>query len=153
MLARLNPLYTAIALVLFVIGVYGYGYYRGYSNQKEKFDAFVLQTKANAELQRQKNQQLITKQEQINQATLKESQDAIAKLKSYYASHPRIKWMSNASASSCRVPEVSSTTSTPDAEAQSNTVSTSGVNPVDCALDVLQLLQLQKWIEQQQLVQ
>ena len=51
MLARLNPLYSAIAITLFVIGVYGYGYYRGYSNQKEKFDAFVLQTKANAELQ------------------------------------------------------------------------------------------------------
>lgn len=153
MLARLNPLYSAIAITLFVIGVYGYGYYRGYSNQKEKFDAFVLQTKANAELQRQKNQQLIKKQEQINEATLKESKDAIAKLKSYYARHPNIKWMPNPSAASCGVSEVSSATTRAYAETKSNTVSTTGVNPIDCALDVLQLLHLQKWIEQQQLLQ
>jgi hypothetical protein len=149
MLERLNPLYTAIAIGLFVIGVYGYGYYSGYSNQKEKFDAFVLQTKANAELQNQKNKQLEEKQDRINQATLKEYKDAVTKLKSYYASHPNIKWVSKPSASSCAVSQVSNTSSRIDAEATSNTISTTGINPVECALDVLQLLQLQQWVEEQ----
>jgi hypothetical protein len=149
MFARVNLLYTAIATALFVIGVYGYGYYSGYSNQKEKFDAFVLQTKANAELQNQKNKQLAEKQARINQATLKEYKDAVTKLKSYYAKHPNIKWVSKPSASSCGVSEVSSPTSRVDGEAEGYSISTAGVNPVDCALDVLQLFQLQQWVEEQ----
>jgi hypothetical protein len=45
--------------------------------------------------------------------------------------------------------EVSNTASRIDAEATSNTISTTGINPLDCALDVLQLLQLQQWVEEQ----
>ena len=153
MLERLNPLYAAIAIGLFLVGVYSYGYYSGYSNQKEKFNAFVLQTKANAELQNQKNKQLAEKQERINQATLKEYQDAVSKLKSYYASHPNIKWMPNASTTSDRVCKISNTTSRTNEEASVNTINTAGINPIDCALDVLQLLELQQWVEEQTILQ
>lgn len=137
-----------IAVALAIIMVYGAGYYKGYSNQKVKFDAFKLEVKLNAELQKKQNELLVKKQEAITTKVAKDYQDAIKKLHVYYGKHPIVKWMSNSTASS-GVSKVGSSASAVNGETESDTIGAAGVTPVDCASDVLQLLHLQKWINEQ----
>ena len=136
-----------IAIALAIIMVYGAGYYKGYSNQKVKFDAFKLEVKLNAELQKKQNELLVKKQEAITTKVAKDYQDAIKKLHVYYGKHPVIKWLPNGATSS-RVSEVSNPTINSNGEAESNQASTTGVTPLDCASDVLQLLHLQRWLNE-----
>lgn len=137
-----------IAIAIVIALVYGAGYYKGYSNQKVKFDAFKLEVKLNAELQKKQNELVVKKQESITAKVTKEYKDALSKLHAYYSKHPVIKWMPNSSTIS-GVSEVSNTPSQSNGETKGYQVDTSRVNPVDCASDVLQLLHLQKWVEQQ----
>jgi hypothetical protein len=53
--------------------------------------------------------------------------------------------------SSCdsKVSELSTTASGTNDTTQSDTISTEGIAPVDCASDVMQLLKLQQWIKEQ----
>lgn len=132
-----------LAIAFLIVFVFSFGYYKGYSNQKEKFDAFKLQIEANAKVQKDKNELLVKKQEQITDNVTKEYADAINKLNAYYANR-----MHNNSSSST-MPQIPSSSNTTNGETESNLSSTLR----DCALDVTQLLYLQKWIKDNQLIQ
>ena len=138
----------AIALLLAII--FSFGYYKGYSSQKRQFDVFKAQIEANAKVQRQKNAELLVKQKKINDDTNKEYQNAIKKLNAYYAANTK-RLLNNSTSS--RVSKVQSTTSTVDAKTESSLPDTTRDITLDCASDVLQLLYLQKWIEDQLLIQ
>ena len=125
----------ALILVIFV-----FGYYQGYSNQKRQFDAFKAQIEANAKIQEQKNKALVKQQKKVTENLTKDYEDAIKKLNTYYANNRVLN-----SASSGRVSKVSKASSTTNGEASNNVSDTLR----DCALDVTQLLYLQKWIEEQ----
>ena len=125
----------ALILVIFV-----FGYYQGYSNQKRQFDAFKAQIEANAKIQEQKNKALVKQQKKVTENLTKDYEDAIKKLNTYYANNRVLN-----SASSGRVSKVSKASSTVNGEASNNVSDTLR----DCALDVTQLLYLQKWIEEQ----
>ena len=140
-----------LALVVAVLLVFTFGYYKGYSNQKEKFDAFKLQVEVNAKIQKDKNELLIKKQTQITDNVTKEYADAVKKLNAYYADHPTIMWMPNNTTSS-RVSKVSKPTSKTNGKTESNLPSPTRNATLDCASDVLQLIYLQKWINDQNLV-
>lgn len=136
-----------LAIVFVVIFAFGSGYYKGYSGQKAKFDAFKAQVEANAKIQKEKNELLLKKQTQITQEVTKEYKNAVDKLNSYYANRVRL------STSSSRVSENAKTTSSTDGKTESNLSSSTGNTTLDCASDVLQLLYLQNWIKQQLLVE
>lgn len=141
-----------IAIAFVILFVFGAGYYKGYSSQKAKFDAFKLQVEVNAKLQKEKNEQLVKKQTQITENITKEYADAIDKLNAYYADHPTIMWMPNNTTSS-RVSKVSKPTSKTNGKTESNLSSPTRNATLDCASDVLQLLYLQEWINNQLLVE
>lgn len=136
-----------IAIAFVIAFVFGYGYYKGYSNQKQKFDTFKAQVEANARIQKEKNEILLKKQEQITKEVTKEYKNAVDKLNAYYADRLRY------SASIGRVSKTYPTTSTTDGKTESNIPDTTRDTTLDCASDVLQLLYLQKWIEDQLLIQ
>ena len=137
-----------LALAFAVLLVFTFGYYKGYSNQKEKFDAFKLQVEVNAKIQKDKNELLVKKQIQITDNVTKEYADAVKKLNAYYVTNR----MHN-NTSSSRVSEISTSTSSVNGKTESNLSSSTGNSTLDCASDVLQLLYLQEWIKNQLLVE
>lgn len=137
-----------IAVTVTVVLAFSFGYYKGYSNQKVKFDAFKMQVEVNAKIQKDKNELLIKKQKQVSENITKEYANAVKKLNAYYASH-RVYINSSVG----RVSEVSKATSSVDGETESDISNSTGNSTLDCASDVLQLLYLQKWIEDQLLIQ
>ena len=142
-----------IAIVATLVFAFGYGYYKGYSNQKAEFDLFKMQVQLNADLQKEKNEQLVKKQKQISENITKEYADAIKKLNSYYSKHPNIKWVQNSIPATSRLSENSNTTSQADGKTESNLPSATRDIALDCASDVLQLLYLQDWLKSQKLAE
>ena len=136
-----------ITIGIVIVLVFGTGYYKGYSNQKEKFDAFKLQVEVNAKIQKDKNELLVKKQKQVSENITKEYADAVKKLNTYYAN----KLLNNSSIS--RVSKDSTPTSSVNAKTESDISSSTGNITLDCASDVLQLLYLQEWINNQLLVE
>lgn len=149
----LNPIFVLSCAILLSGVLYGFGYYKGYSNENIKFESFKLQVKVNAESLRVRNLVLASKQNTINNNVVKEHKNAISRLHTYYTKHPVLKWLPNNSTSSNGLPEVPYSTSPIDGEAKINKINTTGIDPIDCATDVLQLLYLQKWIKEQLIVQ
>lgn len=136
-----------IAIGIFIVLVFGTGYYKGYSNQKQKFDAFKLQVEVNAKLQKDKNELLVKKQKQITENVTKEYSNAVDKLNAYYANR-MLKY-----STSSRVSQNTSPTTTVNGKTESDLPDTTGNIALDCASDVLQLLYLQKWIKSQLLIE
>lgn len=142
-----------IAVVATLVATFGFGYYKGYVSHKAEFDLFKMQVQLNADLQKEKNEQLVKKQKQISENITKEYADAIKKLNSHYAKHPNIKWVQNSIPATSRLPENSNTTSQVDGKTESDIPSSTRDIALDCASDVLQLLYLQDWIKSQKLAE
>lgn len=132
---------AGIALILII---FLFGWYKGYSYEKKQFDAFVFETEVNAKLQEEKNNLLVKQQQKITQNITKEYTDAIKKLNTYYAT----KRMSDSNSSNSEVSKISSTSTTTNGESESTLSDTIR----DCSLDVLQLLYLQQWIRDQEIL-
>lgn len=144
----LRAYWKQLVIVATIISLFLLGYYKGYSAEKAKFDAFKTELAIKAEAQKQQNDRIVQDQKQITTNVAKEYADAITKLNAYYAAHPNIKWVrDNASASS--MSEVSSSATSANGETEGNLSSTIGASPLDCAADVLQLLHLQNWVKDQ----
>ena len=137
-----------LAIVFVVIFAFGSGYYKGYSGQKAKFDAFKAQVEANAKIQKEKNELLLKKQTKISKHFKKEYANAVKKLNAHYASN---RVLNHTTIN--RVPENATAPSTTNGKTESNLPSSTGNTTLDCASDVLQLLYLQNWIKQQLLVE
>lgn len=148
----LTTYWKQIAVVATLLLSFGYGYYKGYSNQKEEFDLFKMQVQLNADLQKEKNALLVKKQKEVSENITKEYADAIKKLNAYYASHPNIKWVQNSNTTVSQLSESSTTTSQADGKTESNIPNPTRDIALDCASDVLQLLYLQEWVKQQKLI-
>lgn len=136
----LTNYWKPLAGIALILVIFLFGYYQGYSNQKRQFDAFKAQIEANAKIQEQKNKALVKQQEKVTENLTKDYEDAIKKLNTHYATNRVLN-----SASSGRVSKVSKASSSVNGEASNNVSDTIR----DCALDVTQLLYLQKWIEEQ----
>lgn len=137
-----------IAVIALGLIIFSFGWYKGNNYQKAKFDAFKLQIEVNSKLQEQKNSILLAQQKKVTENVTKEYADAIEKLNAYYVEHPTIKWLPNNNTSSSKVPSKSKTSKGTNGETQGDLSSTIR----DCSLDVTQLLYLQKWLKDQELV-
>jgi hypothetical protein len=129
---------------------FGAGYYKGYANQKEKFDAFKLQTEINAKIQQDKNELLVNKQIKVSEDITKEYANAVKKLNAYYATHPKRVYINTTSSG---VSKVTTATTKVDGEAKGDLPNTTTDATLDCASDVLQLIYLQEWLKDQYLVE
>lgn len=139
----LRQYWKQAAIIALGLIIFSFGWYKGYSGEKAEFDAFKLQIEVNGKLQEEKNANLLKSQEKISQDVTKGYSDAIKKLNSYYSTHRVYN-----STTSSSVPNTTETSNTADGETESNLSSTIR----DCSLDVVQLLYLQKWIKEQELI-
>ena len=147
-LAYWKQLAIAGSLVL----LFSIGYYKGYSSEKAKFDAFKSELALRAKVQDEKNDATIKKQKQITANIKKDYADALKKLSIYYDVASSTQWLRDHGSVSGKLPDVSSTASGTNGDTQSNQSGSTGVDALDCASDVLQLLNLQKWIKDQTIV-
>ena len=128
------------------------GYYEGHEHEKRAFDAFKLQTEVVAKVAEQHTKQVVDNQQKITEDVTKGYSNAVTNINAYYAKHPAIKWMHDTKTSSSDLPTISSSTARIDEAAKVDSINTTGItlaSPLDCASDVLQLLNLQKWIVEQ----
>jgi len=126
--------------------IFVFGYYEGYSHEKRAYDTFKSFTEANAHIQEEKNAALVKNQHTISENITKEYAHAVDSLKSYYSNRP-VKWLPISSPSG-QVSDLSDTTKGANGTAKGDILASEGATALDCASDVLQLLELQKWIKQ-----
>lgn len=132
MFGLINPLYKVIGIIGLVAVLFGTGYYKGYSAEKKRFDAFKLELEASAKAQEKINQQIEQKNKLIADNSKREYEAKIVALRNYYdrMRHPDTNKLPSAAIASHRVDE-------------------KATDPIfigQCAETTLQLVSLQDWI-------
>jgi Chromatin-associated proteins containing the HMG domain len=128
----INPLYKIIGIIGLVAVLFGTGYYRGYSAEKARFDAFKTELEASAKAQEKINQQIEQKNKLIADNSKREYEAKIVALRNYYdrLRHPDTNKLPSAAIAAYRADETT-------------------INPVfigQCAETTLQLVSLQDWV-------
>ena len=132
MFGLINPLYKVIGIIGLVAVLFGTGYYRGYSAEKQRFDAFKTELEASAKAQEKINQQIEQKNKLIADNSKREYEAKIVALRHYYdrLRHPDTNKLPSAAIAAHRVDE-------------------KATDPVfigQCAETTLQLVSLQDWV-------
>ena len=132
MFGLINPLYKVIGIIGLVAVLFGTGYYRGYSAEKQRFDAFKAELVASAKAQEKINQQIEQKNKLIADNSKREYEAKIVALRHYYdrLRHPDTNKLPSAAIAAHRVDE-------------------KATDPVfigQCAETTLQLVSLQDWV-------
>jgi hypothetical protein len=128
----LSPLQKIGLYAVLVALVFGFGYYKGYSNQRDKFVDFKNELEAKAKAQDMLNKATEQKNKLIAENVKNEYEARLAALRNYYVG------LRNADTN--KLPRVPDSTSTAYAETS---------NPVfvgQCAETTLQLISLQDWV-------
>ena len=132
MFGLINPLYKVIGIIGLVAVLFGTGYYRGYSAEKQRFDAFKTELEASAKAQEKINQQIEQKNKLIADNSKREYEAKIVALRHYY---DRLRH--------------SDTNKLPSAAITAHRVDEKATDPVfigQCAETTLQLISLQDWV-------
>ena len=132
-----NP-YIILAGVLIVIASFGSGYYKGYSNEHEKFVAFQEQIKAIAKTQEAKNESIAKQHELVTEGVKNEYEAKLSAIHNAYAvslqyTDPRRTDVPPVPVASARVIKIAS-----DPEFVGR-----------CAETTAQLVSLQDWVKKQ----
>lgn len=131
MFGLINPLYKILGIIALVIALFGFGYYRGYSAEKQRFDAFKAELEASAKAQEKINQQIEQKNKLIATNIKSEYETKIIALRNYYANGLR-------HTDSNKLPSLPDSTKGIDGEASKLLL--------DCSYTTQQLDSLQDWI-------
>lgn len=99
-----------VASVAVIVGVFGFGYYKGYSHEHTKFQNHLNADATAMALAKAENERRIAQQQEIITTTEKEYKDAVAKLHDYYKSHPSVIRVCHKPNSSNAVPSKSKST-------------------------------------------
>lgn len=84
----ISPFARIIGIIALVGALFGFGYYRGYSAEKERYEAFKALIAAQAQTQEIVNQNIKKKQEIIAESVKNEYQAKLAAVRSYYGFTP-----------------------------------------------------------------
>ena len=133
MFGLINPLYKILGIVGLVAALFGFGYYKGYSAEKARHDAFKAEIEASVLAQEKVNQQIIKRQDLVTKGIANEYKAKIARLESIYGG---VQYSSSTAVSS------DPSTASRINEKTKNLV-------LDCSITTQQLLSLQDWIEEQ----
>lgn len=131
----LPMVYRILGILAIVLALFSFGYYKGYSNEKQKFDAYKAEIVAIAKEQESKVKRINKEASKINKDVSNAYSNDVAAIRAYYQ---RLR----GNASSGTVPTVSS------APKGTHGVPKDGLLS-DCAETTLQLMYLQEWIVKQ----
>lgn len=128
-------LYRGLAVFLVAVGLFSFGYYKGHSNMKEKFDAYKAEVEAAALAQEASVKRIEKQSTNINKDVSNAYNRDLAAVRSHYQ-----RLLNNQGSSS--VSKVSSGSSGADAGTKDQLLG-------DCAETTLQLIHLQDWVSKQ----
>lgn len=132
MFGLINPLYKVIGIIGLVAVLFGTGYYKGYSAEKKRFDAFKSELEASAKAQEKINQQIEQKNKLIADNSKREYEAKIVALRHYFNGLRH-----------------SDTNKLPSATIATHRVDEKATDPIfigQCAETTLQLVSLQDWV-------
>ena len=132
MFGLINPLYKILGIIGLVIALFCFGYYQGYSSEKERFDAFKLELEASAKAQEKINAQIEQKNKLISTNIKSEYETKIIALRNYYANSLR-------HTDSNKLPSLPSSTQGANGETTDLQLA--------CSYTTQQLVSLQEWIK------
>jgi len=153
---------VAIAVVkqywkLFAVGfialfVFGFGYYKGYSHEKIKFDQHLQADAAAMAMAQAENTRRVAEQQRVTDRVTKEYKDEIAKINAYYKSHPNVVRLCKSSTSNT-VPSTSQSTSGVSATTNGTAEVTTEIDLQKAAQEVAQCQALIKFEQEQDGIQ
>ena len=132
----LPMVYRVLAVVAVVLTLFSFGYYKGYSHEKAKFDAYKAEIVAVAKEQEAKVKQINKQASKINKEVSNAYSNDVAAIRDYYQ---RLRLNSGSGAVSPLPKGPSGTNGTPEDGLLS-----------DCAETTLQLMYLQEWVLKQE---
>jgi hypothetical protein len=133
MFGLINPLYKILGITGLVIALFGFGYYKGYSAEKARHDAFKAQIEAATLAQEKVNQQIIKRQDIVTKGITNEYKAKVARLESIY--------------NGVQYRDSTAVSPNPSTAARVNEKTQNLI--LDCAVTTQQLVSLQDWIEEQ----
>lgn len=134
---NLPMVYRGAAIFLIVIGLFSFGYYKGHSNMKEKFDAYKVEVEAAAKAQEVVVKNIEKQADGISKGISNAYNRDVAGVRSYY---DRVRQQSGSG-------QVSSVPKPSSGANEGTKDSVLG----DCAETTLQLIYLQDWVSKQQI--
>ena len=130
----LTPFYKGILILATVVAVFATGYYKGYKNTQEKFDAYKAEVAAVAAQQEAKTKVINQNNTKVAKETSNAYKDNLAAVRDYYN-----RMHNDGSKFVSRLPDASSGT---------NAASSYDVLAGQCAETTLQVVTLQKFINE-----
>jgi hypothetical protein len=142
-----------LAVGALIVVIFLFGWYKGSSSKQLEFDAFKQEIAIQAAIAEKEYQDSLIKQETISKNITKGYADAVNKLKKHYASasHATSVRVLNNNTSGSEVSNLSNTSTGVDENTEDFVPNSFGGQDLvlHCSQDVLQLLFLQKWVEEQ----
>ena len=135
-------IYRIGAIFLIIVGLFSFGYYKGHSNEKAKFDAYKAEVAAAVATQEAKVKQIEKEATSINKDITNAYDRNLAAVRSHYQ-----RLLDNQGSS--KLPKVSSGSSRTHA-GTSDELPVKGDLPGRCSETTLQLIYLQKWVKDQE---
>lgn len=138
----LPMVYRVLAIFLVAVGIFSFGYYKGHSNEKAKFDAYKVEVDAAANAQEAKVKQIEKQSTNINKDVTDAYNRNLAAVRSHYQ-----RLLDNQGSG-----ELSKVPSGPSGAyaGTSNELPVKGDLPGRCSETTLQLIYLQKWVKDQE---
>jgi len=128
-------------IAIAVAALFGYGYYKGYSGEKERFDAYKVKVIAAAKAQEEETQRVMKEQERITKRTEAKYEKDISNLRVVYNGLRK-------STSSSAVSVIPDPSKNP-IEATSYYLDVAPELANQCGETTQQLINLQEWVKEQ----
>jgi hypothetical protein len=126
----ISPFARIIGVIVLIGALFGFGYYKGYSGEKQRFDTFKADIEAQVKAQEAINEATKKQQDIIGKSIRSDYENKLSALKSYYGG---LRQQSSTSLSTLPSSSLSINAETPNLE-------------LACANTTQQLVSLQEWI-------
>lgn len=126
----ISPFARIIGVIVLIGALFGFGYYKGYSGEKQRFDTFKADLQAQVKAQEAINEATKKQQDIIGKSIRSDYENKLSALKSYYGG---VRQQSSTSLSTLPNSSLSINAETPNLE-------------LACANTTQQLVSLQEWV-------
>ena len=126
----ISPFARIIGVIVLIGALFGFGYYKGYSGEKQRFDTYKADIEAQVKAQEAINEATKKQQDIIGKSIRSDYENKLSALKSYYGG---VRQQSSTSLSTLPSSSLSINAETPNLE-------------LACASTTQQLVSLQEWI-------
>ena len=126
----ISPFARIIGVIVLIGALFGFGYYKGYSGEKQRFDTYKADIEAQVKAQEAINEATKKQQDIIGKSIRSDYENKLSALKSYYGG---VRQQSSTSLSTLPNSSFSINAETPNLE-------------LACASTTQQLVSLQEWV-------